>query len=199
MRSWPGANARLQDHRLAMVAAGLATLLLSIVLFGTLSTSFFPPQNSDYSRANITMAPGSTLKDTEVVVDRVAAVIGKDPNVDRVFERINVGEGHVNIVLKKKRPVTSTEFERNLSPVLAAMADARVSFQSQQGGGPDADSRDVMLYLGGEDPAQLKPWPTKSPRKCRPWRGFVPRASEATSRSPKSRSSRGSTSPPISE
>ena len=49
-------NARLQDHRLTMVAAGLATLLLSIVLFGTLSTSFFPPQNSDYSRANITMA-----------------------------------------------------------------------------------------------------------------------------------------------
>ena len=40
-------NARLQDHRLVMVAAGLATLLLSVVLFGTLSTSFFPPQNSD--------------------------------------------------------------------------------------------------------------------------------------------------------
>src|SRR4051812_19284076 len=149
-------NARLQDHRLAMVAAGFATLLLSIVLFGTLSTSFFPPQNSDYSRANITMAPGSTLKDTEAVVDHAAAVISRDPNVERVFERINVGEGHVNIVLKKKRAVTSTEFERNLSPVLASMADARVSFQSQQGGGPDGDSRDIMLYLGGEDPAQLE-------------------------------------------
>ncbi len=159
--SWQGIvaarwNARLQDHRLVMVAAGAATLLLSVVLFGTLSTSFFPPQNSDYSRANIVMAPGSTLKDTEQVVDHVAAAISKDPNVDRVFERINVGEGHVNIVLKKKRDVTSTEFERNLSPTLAAMPDARVSFQSQQGGGPDADSRDIMLYLGGEDPAQLE-------------------------------------------
>ncbi len=149
-------NARLQDHRLVMVAAGAATLLLSVVLFGTLSTSFFPPQNSDYSRANIVMAPGSTLKDTEEVVDRVAAVVSKDPSVERVFERVNVGEGHVNIVLKKKRAVTSTEFERNLSPTLAAMPDARVSFQSQQGGGPDGDSRDVMLYLGGEDPAQLE-------------------------------------------
>ncbi|HEX3423632.1 MAG TPA: efflux RND transporter permease subunit [Sphingomicrobium sp.] len=148
-------NARLQDHRLVMVAAGFGTLLLSAVLFGTLSTSFFPPQNSDYSRANITMAPGSTLKDTEAVVDKTAAIISKDPNVDRVFERVNVGVGHVNIVLKKKRPVTSTQFERDLSPVLAAIPDARVSFQSQQGGGPDADSRDVELYLGGEDPAQL--------------------------------------------
>jgi multidrug efflux pump subunit AcrB len=148
-------NARLRDHRLVMVAAGLGTLLLSVVLFGTLSTSFFPPQNSDYSRANITMAPGSTLADTEKVVDKTAAIISKDPNVDRVFERVNVGVGHVNIVLKKKRPVTSTQFERNLSPTLAAIADARVSFQSQQGGGPDADSRDIMLYLGGEDPNQL--------------------------------------------
>jgi len=148
-------NARLQDHRLAMVGAGFATLLLSIVLFGTLSTSFFPPQNSDYSRVNITMPPGSTLKETEAVVDRVAAIIQKDENVDRVFERINVGQGHVNIVLKKHRPLKSTEFERNLSPTLAALPDARVSFQSQQGGGPEGDSRDIMLYLGGEDPAEL--------------------------------------------
>jgi multidrug efflux pump subunit AcrB len=148
-------NARMQDHRLAMVGAGIATLLLSIVLFGTLSTSFFPPQNSDFSRVNITLPPGSTLKETEAVVDRVADVVGRDPSVERVFERINVGEGHVNIVLKKDRKVKSTEFERNLSPTLAAMPDARVSFQSQNGGGPDADSRDIMLYLGGDDPVQL--------------------------------------------
>jgi multidrug efflux pump subunit AcrB len=148
-------NARMHDHRLAMVGAGFATLLLSIVLFGTLSMSFFPPQNSDYSRVNITLPPGSTLKQTEAVVDRVAAIIQKDENVDRVFERVNVGQGHVNIVLKKHRPLKSTEFERSLSPALAALPDARVSFQSQQGGGPDGDSRDIMLYLGGEDPGEL--------------------------------------------
>src|SRR4029079_3372077 len=33
--------------------------------------------------------------------------------------------------------------------------DARVSFMSQQGGGPDPDSRDIQLYLGGDDPVQL--------------------------------------------
>ena len=49
-----------------------------------------------------------------------------------------------------------TEFERGLSPQLAAFPDARVSFQSQQGGGPDADSRDIMVYLGGDDPDELK-------------------------------------------
>jgi multidrug efflux pump subunit AcrB len=148
-------SARMHDHRLTMVGAGIATLLVSIVLFGTLPLSFFPPQNDDFARVNITLAPGTTLKQTEEVVDRVAAIVAKDPSVERVFERVNVGDGRVSIVLKKDRDVTSTEFQRNLSPTLAAIPDARVSFQSQQGGGPDPDSRDIMLYLGGEDPEEL--------------------------------------------
>jgi multidrug efflux pump subunit AcrB len=148
-------EARLQDHRLAMVFAGLMTLLLSAVLFGTLPQSFFPPQNSDYSQVHITLPPGSTLAQTEAVTDRVASVIQRDPNVDRVFETSNVGTASINVVLKKKRKVKSAEFERNMAPTLAAIPDARVSFQSQNGGGPDSDSRDIMLYLGGEDPVQL--------------------------------------------
>jgi multidrug efflux pump subunit AcrB len=102
------------------------------------------------------MPPGTTLKQTEKAVDMVARVVSRDPNVERVFERVNVGEGHVNIVLRKNRKLKSSEFERNLSPTLSALPDARVSFQSQQGGGPDADSRDIMLYLGGDDPVKLK-------------------------------------------
>jgi multidrug efflux pump subunit AcrB len=148
-------NARLHDHRMTMVGAGIATLLLSIILFGTLSQSFFPPQNDDYARINIVLPPGSTLKQTEAVTDRVAAMVSKDPNIERVFERVNVGTGRVNIVLKKDREITSTEFERSWSSRLAAVPDARASFQTQNGGGPDADARDIMLYLGGDDPVQL--------------------------------------------
>jgi multidrug efflux pump subunit AcrB len=148
-------NARMHDHRITMVGAGVATLLVSVILFGTLPLSFFPPQNDDYSRVNITLPPGTTLKQTEAVTDRVAALVSKDPNVERVFERVNVATGRVNIVLKKSRKVTSTEFERNMSPTLSAFPDARVSFMSQNGGGPDNDARDIMLYLGGDDPVQL--------------------------------------------
>jgi multidrug efflux pump subunit AcrB len=148
-------SARMQDHRMAMVGAGIGTLLLSIVLFGTLSVSFFPPQNDDYARVNITLPPGATLKQTEAATDRVAAIVVKDPSVERVFERVNVGTGRVNVVLKKDRKVTSTEFQQAMTPTLAAFPDARVSFMSQNGGGPDPDSRDIMLYLGGDDPVQL--------------------------------------------
>ena len=145
----------LRDHRLYMVGAGIVTLMVSAVLFGTLSMTFQPPLNRDFSFVNITLPPGTTLQQTEDIADRVAAMVEKDPNVERVFERVRVGNARVNIVLKKDREITSTEFERKMTPELAAFPDARVSFQSQGGGGPDGGGRDIMLYLGGEDPVKL--------------------------------------------
>src|SRR5438309_1522900 len=88
-------NARMHDHRIVMVGAGFATLLLSVVLFGTLPMSFMPPQNGDYSRVNITMAPGSTLQQTEAVADRVTSLLSQNPNVDRAFESVHVGSAHL--------------------------------------------------------------------------------------------------------
>jgi multidrug efflux pump subunit AcrB len=130
-------------------------LALSVGLFGTLPMTFQPEQNLDFSQVNVTMPPGSTLDQTTAVEDRVAALLKKDPDVEHVYERINVGNGHLNIVLSKKREKTSTEFERLHAPELSAIPDARVSFQSQNGGGPSGDSRDIMLYLGADDPVQL--------------------------------------------
>jgi multidrug efflux pump subunit AcrB len=144
-----------RDHRLYMVGAGIGALLLSGVLFATLPMTFQPPLNLDFSRVNVTLPPGSTLEQTEAIQHRVAELLKRDPDVEHVFERINVANGHLNIVLKKNRKQTSTEFERAHAPELAAIPDARVSFQSQNGGGPGGDSRDIMLYLGGSDPVQL--------------------------------------------
>ena len=141
-------------HRWAAVLGGAGSLILTIVLFATLSMSFQPPLNLDFSSASISMPPGSTLAQTEAVVDRAANIIKQDPDVERVFERVFVGSGNLNIVLKKDREKTSTEFERKLGPALSAIADARVNFRSQNGGGPGG-GRDITLYLGGEDPEKL--------------------------------------------
>jgi multidrug efflux pump subunit AcrB len=143
------------DHRMAMVVAGLGALLLSVVLFATLPMTFQPATNQDDSDVNFSLAPGATLKQSEAVADRIADILRPQPEVERVFERVNVGSGHVSAVLRKSRKKTSTEFERSLAPQLASIPDARASFQSQNGGGPSSDSRDIMLYLGGEDPVAL--------------------------------------------
>jgi multidrug efflux pump subunit AcrB len=143
------------DHRMYMVGAGFGALFLSVVLFATLPMTFQPATNQDDSDVNFSLAPGATLKQSEAVADRIADILRPQPEVERVFERVNVGSGHVSAVLRKSRKKTSTEFERSLAPQLASIPDARASFQSQNGGGPSGDSRDIMLYLGGEDPVAL--------------------------------------------
>ena len=143
------------DHRLAMVGTGFLALVLTGVLIATLPMTFQPVENVDFSTVQINLPPGSTLQDTEAVVDHVANIVRKDPSVERAFERIYVGSGYVNLKLKKDRKVSSIDFERSLAPTLANIPDARVNFQSQNGGGPGGASRDVMLFLGGEDPVKL--------------------------------------------
>jgi len=143
------------DHRMAMVGAGIGAMVLTVVLFATLPMTFQPAINLDDSDVNFSLAPGATLKQSEAVADKIAAILRVQPEVERVYERVNVGSGHVSAVLKKDRKKTSTEFERALAPQLASIPDARASFQSQNGGGPAGDSRDIMLFLGGEDPVEL--------------------------------------------
>jgi multidrug efflux pump subunit AcrB len=103
------------------------------------------------------MAPGSTLAQTEAKVAEAAAAVRKDSDVKSVFERVFVGSGRLNIVLKSDREKTSTEFERSLTPELTKIADAQVSFQSQTGGG----GRDITMYLGSDNPELLFQTATK--------------------------------------
>jgi len=142
-------------HRWAAVVGGIGTLVLTGVLFATLSMTFQPPLNLDFSRVRVGMPPGSTLLQTEAKVDQAAKIVEKDPDVRHVFQRIFVGAGFLNIVLKEDRVKTSTEFERGLTPQLAAIPDAQVNFLSQSGGGPGGAPRDIMLYLGSDNPELL--------------------------------------------
>ncbi|MEO7814978.1 MAG: efflux RND transporter permease subunit [Sphingomicrobium sp.] len=148
-------GARKLDHRVTMVGIGTTAFAIQIALFMGLSMSFQPPLNLDFSSVRIGVPPGTTLQQTEAVADRVATLIRADPSVDRVFQRVFVGASNLNIVLKKDRKVTSTEFERGLTPKLAAIPDARVNFQSQGGGGPGSGGRDIVLYLGSDNPELL--------------------------------------------
>jgi len=145
-----------RDHRIWMVGAGFGAFFLTIVLFATLSMTFQPPLNLDFSRISVNLPPGATLRQTEAVIDRAAEIVKQDPDVDRVYERIFVGSGFLNIGLKQDREQTSTDFERKWTPALAAIPDARVNFMSQGGGGPGAAPRDIMLYLGSDNPELLE-------------------------------------------
>src|SRR5687768_7380781 len=148
-------SAWVQDHRIVMVGAGLGTLIMTGVLVANLGMQFQPPLNLDFSRVRIGMPPGATLAQTEAKVQQAASIVEKDPDVEHVFQRVFVGAGFLNVVLAKDREKTSTEFERGLTPQLSSIPDAQVSFLSQGGGGPGGAPRDIMLYLGSDNPELL--------------------------------------------
>ena len=137
------------DHRFWIVGMGFLSFVLTIVAFGQLQFVFQPTINTDYSQVKIEMVPGSTLKQTEKVVDEVSAILRSAPEVAAAFGEVNIGEASIYVTLNKERARTSVEFERDMAGKLREIADARVTFQSQGGG----LGRDVTLMLAGSDPA----------------------------------------------
>ncbi|MDF8332907.1 efflux RND transporter permease subunit [Novosphingobium cyanobacteriorum] len=149
-------RARLRDHRLWMMGIGAGALLLTGVLFVTIPTQFFPDTDSDFSRISIEMAPGTTIRQTEQKIDEVLALVKDEPEIDVALERINEGSGRIFLELKKDRERSSLDFERQLTPRLQQVADARVSFLSNTGGPGGGSGRPISVMLSGSDPDKLQ-------------------------------------------
>ncbi|MEL7687248.1 efflux RND transporter permease subunit [Citromicrobium bathyomarinum] len=152
---WRYLEARFYDHRVWMLMIGYFALLLTVQLFMSVPGQFQPNVDSDNSQVQIEMVPGTTLEDTEQVADRVAALLYEQPEVERALERVRMGNATLYVTLKPDRERTSIQFERQLAPELAKIPDARVRFQSQQGGG-GGSGRDITVMLAGSDPAVLE-------------------------------------------
>ena len=149
-------GARFRDHRLWMLGIGFGSFLMTAVLFMTIPQEFFPTGDSNFSRVSIEMVPGTTLQQTEQVADEVAAIIHREPEVREALERIREGSGNIFITLNEDRDRTSVEFEAALTPVLQKIPDARVSFMTNQGGGPGGGTgRAITVMLSGSNPELL--------------------------------------------
>jgi multidrug efflux pump subunit AcrB len=146
-------RARFRDHRFWIMGIGLLSFLATIGMFMSLPSQFFPTTNSDFSRVRIEMLPGTTIEQTEAVADQVAEIINRQPETQTALESIREGNANIFITLKKDRERSSLDYERDLTPQLAQIADARVSFLSQSGGG--GTGRDISIMLSGSDPVLL--------------------------------------------
>ncbi len=149
-------TARLRDHRIWMIGTGALALLATMGLTMVIPQEFFPTGDSNFSRVSIEMVPGTTLEQTEAVVDRVAAIVTKEPEVNAALERIREGTGTVFLTLKQPRGRTSVEFERALTPELQKIPDARINFQANGPGPGGGSGRAINVMLSGSDPALLE-------------------------------------------
>jgi multidrug efflux pump subunit AcrB len=146
--------AKFLDHRVWVMGIGLVSFLLTILLFANTPLQFQPTINVDDSRVQIEMVPGTTLQQTEAVADQVSELMYKQPEVLRALTRVREGNATVYVSLRPERKKTSIQFEREMAPQMQKIADARVSFQSQNGGG--GTGRDISVMLTGSDPILLE-------------------------------------------
>jgi multidrug efflux pump subunit AcrB len=154
-------KARLRDHRVWMIGVAAGALALTVAMFMVIPGQFFPDTNEDYARVQIEMVPGTTLEQSVAVSGQVAAILRARPEVEAVLERISEGNARNFAVLRKDRDKTSMEFERELTPVLQQIPDARVSFQSLNGGGGGGSGRPISIMLTGSDSRLLEETATR--------------------------------------
>ena len=173
---------RFRDHRMWMMGLGASALLLTGLIVAQIPAQFFPTFNSDYSRISIQMVPGTTLEQTERVSDRVAAILSERPEVRTALQRVNEGSGNIYITLHKEREKTQQEFEREVTPMLQAIPDARVSFQSMQG--PGGGGRPIQVMLSSSNPDLLQETATTLVEQMKDVRGVVAPRIEADLRRP---------------
>ncbi len=140
-------------HRRWIVLAGFLSLVMTGLTMWSLPFTFQPTLDFDYSSIRVSMVPGSTLKQTRDVTDRIQAMLKKDaPEVDVAFARIDPAKASVYLRLSHDRDMTSDEFEKKWAKRFQEIPDARVTFQSQNGG---FSGRDITITLGSSDPDKL--------------------------------------------
>ena len=140
-------------NRWKTMGIGFAAFVATIFAFATLPFIVFPNNDSPFSAITVEMPPGSTLAQTERVVDQVTAIVSAEPEVETAFGSVQVGRASVYMTLREDRERKSTEFERETAPKLREIADARVFFRANNGFG---GSRAVSVMLAGSDPALLE-------------------------------------------
>ncbi|MET0361524.1 MAG: efflux RND transporter permease subunit [Sphingobium sp.] len=146
--------ARLFDHRLWTVGFGLLAFLATIVAFATLPLTFQPTINTDFSQVKVETTPGTTLAQTSAITQKVSDMLAADKDVvEAAFADIQPTGADIYLTLKKDRPISSVDWERKVSPKFQTVADARVNFQSQSGGG---FGRDITIMFGSDDPVLLE-------------------------------------------
>ena len=139
-------------HRRWIVFSGFLSLVMTGITIASLPFTFQPTLDFDYSSVRVEMVPGSTLKQTRDVTDRIQRMLKQDAPGVKAFADVTPAKADVYLRLPHERDITSDQFEKQWAKRFQQIPDARVTFQSQNGG---FSGRDITITLGGSDPEKL--------------------------------------------
>ncbi|MEP6966707.1 MAG: efflux RND transporter permease subunit [Pseudomonadota bacterium] len=176
------------DHRIMAALIGGSIFIASVSLVVPLKKAVQPEGNRNYFYVNVEGPPGASLADMRVTIDRLDALIARQPETAAVFAQVGsasnntfagssgVNQGAVVAVLKPDRKAKVGQIRDRLRPLLRQIPDARVTFDtsgfgaaaidltltSETGEGLEAAALTLQRQMGGV-PGLADPRPTKPP------------------------------------
>ncbi len=142
-------------NRWKSVMIGALCFVAQIGVFMMLPKAFQPETDEDTVQVAIEMPPGSTLDQTRAVADHAANLVRRQGDVESAFASVRAGNSTIYVSLKDRgagRERTSTDFERQVGPLLQGIPDARVTFRAQNSVG----GRPIAVLLASSDPVKLQ-------------------------------------------
>jgi hydrophobe/amphiphile efflux-1 (HAE1) family protein len=158
-------------HRLITLVLAIAIFVGSLQLLPLIPKGLFNSGNSDYSLASVELPPGSTLSETQAVMQKVGQELQAHPAVKNVLAtayQVNYANLFINLLPRDQR-MSRQQFEEWMRPAFAAIPGARVSFRSQ---GAQGD-KDFSLVLKSDQGAILNELARTLEQQMRQLPGFV--------------------------
>ncbi|MEQ9367859.1 MAG: efflux RND transporter permease subunit [Coleofasciculus chthonoplastes F3-SA18-01] len=138
-------------HRITTLLIALAFFIGSLQLVPLIPKGLFASGDTGLSTVMVELPPGSTLSETEAIMQQLNQSLQENPAVEKVFttaDNINSGTVYANLLPKDEREVSQQEFEQEMRQVFRTIPGARISFQSQGAGG---GGKDLSIVLKSEN------------------------------------------------
>ncbi|ATQ43992.1 efflux RND transporter permease subunit [Caulobacter mirabilis] len=135
------------NHRWVAFMLGTLFFAFSIFIATRVPAEFIPAGDQGYSAMSIEMQPGSTLEETDAVVQRMTKLLLARPEVKSVYGGVGAGLAPTgpggsgsaasevrraavtaNLIPRKDRDVTQQEFEREMAKAFSTLPGVRVRF-----------------------------------------------------------------------
>jgi HAE1 family hydrophobic/amphiphilic exporter-1 len=129
----------VMDHRRVTMAFSLAILVGTVFLYTIVPKGFIPSEDTGRIIASTETAEGTSFESMSRHQQEVAAIIGKDPNVDSYTSSVGSGggvsstnQGRIIVKLKPRnqRRLSADETIRELQPKVARVPGIRVYLQN---------------------------------------------------------------------
>jgi multidrug efflux pump subunit AcrB len=173
-------------HRVTTMLIAIAFFIGSLQLVPLIPKGLFSSGDVGLSTVTIELPPGSTLRETDEVMQRTIGLLQQSEIVTNVFGSagsggtsgsVNTATIYANLTPREERQMTQLQFERQMRLKFAEIPGARISFGTQGGAG---SKKDLSIVLKSENPGVLNQAAEALERQMREIPGLVEVSSSAS-------------------